>query len=150
MDCDLFLNFLFWLLTPSFSAIAQVSETMAASNGFISAGYDDAEDKPMLLMKNPSDGHGLTALINRQLQGRWDEEEVEDHLDISQLIINITKPHNPFIHIDIIINYQELFLSFPCCGFFFYLLSVCNSLNVYACVYCDQKLKRNRTISYWN
>lgn len=43
---------------------------MAASNGFISAGYDDAEDKPMLLMKNPNDGHGLTALINRQLQGR--------------------------------------------------------------------------------
>lgn len=48
----------------------QVSETMAASNGFISAGYEDAEDKPMLLMKNPNDGHGLTALINRQLQGK--------------------------------------------------------------------------------
>lgn len=49
--------------------ILQVSETMAASNGFISSGYDDAEDKPMLLMKKSSDGHGITALINRQLQG---------------------------------------------------------------------------------
>ncbi|XP_055709636.1 blood vessel epicardial substance isoform X3 [Phlebotomus papatasi] len=48
--------------------VTQVSETMAASNGFISSGYDDAEDKPMLLMKKSSDGHGITALINRQLQ----------------------------------------------------------------------------------
>lgn len=59
------------IITYDVSAtLHQVSETMAASNGFISAGYDDAEDKPMLLMKNPSDGHGLTALINRQLQGK--------------------------------------------------------------------------------
>uniref|UniRef100_A0A1B0CKJ6 POPDC1-3 domain-containing protein n=2 Tax=Lutzomyia longipalpis TaxID=7200 RepID=A0A1B0CKJ6_LUTLO len=48
--------------------VTQVSETMAASNGFISSGYDDVEDKPMLLMKKTSDGHGITALINRQLQ----------------------------------------------------------------------------------
>ncbi|XP_055682180.1 blood vessel epicardial substance isoform X2 [Lutzomyia longipalpis] len=48
--------------------LMQVSETMAASNGFISSGYDDVEDKPMLLMKKTSDGHGITALINRQLQ----------------------------------------------------------------------------------
>lgn len=48
--------------------VTQVSETMA-SNGFLpSGGYDDAEDKPMLLMKKGSEGHGLTALINRQLQ----------------------------------------------------------------------------------
>ncbi|XP_055645152.1 blood vessel epicardial substance isoform X2 [Toxorhynchites rutilus septentrionalis] len=59
--------------------VTQVSETMAQSNGYISSGYgDDAEDKPMLVMKNnkSSDssggggggGHGITALINRQLQ----------------------------------------------------------------------------------
>lgn len=44
---------------------------MAASNGFLPTGYDDAEDKPMLMMKkNGNDGHGITALINRQLQGK--------------------------------------------------------------------------------
>ncbi|XP_055845761.1 blood vessel epicardial substance isoform X1 [Episyrphus balteatus] len=48
--------------------VTQVSETMA-SNGFLpSGGYDDAEDKPMLVMKKGAEGHGLTALINRQLQ----------------------------------------------------------------------------------
>lgn len=47
---------------------------MAASNGFLPTGYDDADDKPMLLMKknggNSDGGHGITALINRQLQGK--------------------------------------------------------------------------------
>lgn len=49
---------------------------MAQSNGYISAGYgDDAEDKPMLVMKSgksgsDNGGHGITALINRQLQGK--------------------------------------------------------------------------------
>lgn len=55
---------------------------MAASNGFLptgGCGYDDADDKPILLMKKngssngggggAGDGHGITALINRQLQG---------------------------------------------------------------------------------
>lgn len=48
-----------------------MSESIA-SNGFLpSGGYaDDAEDKPMLILKKSVDvGHGLTALINRQLQG---------------------------------------------------------------------------------
>lgn len=59
----------------------KVSETMAQSqsNGYISSCYDDAEDKPMLMGKknnnslnidnNTSSGQGITALINRQLQG---------------------------------------------------------------------------------
>lgn len=54
---------------------------MAASNGFLPTGcgsvvYDEADDKPILLMKKNGssnggggDGHGITALINRQLQG---------------------------------------------------------------------------------
>lgn len=42
---------------------------MAASNGFLPSSYEDGEDKPMLLMKKNGDGHGITALINRQLQG---------------------------------------------------------------------------------
>ena len=46
---------------------------MAQSNGCIASGYgDDSEDKPMLVMKSKgtdNGGHGLTALINRQLQG---------------------------------------------------------------------------------
>lgn len=49
--------------------VTQVSETMA-SNGFLPSGggYDDvAEDKPILFTKK-NEGHGLTALINRQLQ----------------------------------------------------------------------------------
>jgi hypothetical protein len=47
---------------------------MAQSNGFITSNggggaYDD--DKPMLIMKKSIDsqGNGLTALINKQLQG---------------------------------------------------------------------------------
>ncbi|XP_054731316.1 blood vessel epicardial substance isoform X2 [Anastrepha obliqua] len=48
--------------------VTQVSESIA-SNGFLPSGnYDDAEDKPMLIMKKTVEGHGLTALINRQLQ----------------------------------------------------------------------------------
>ncbi|XP_017869207.1 PREDICTED: blood vessel epicardial substance isoform X2 [Drosophila arizonae] len=50
--------------------LMQVSESIA-SNGFLpSGGYaEDAEDKPMLILKKSVDvGHGLTALINRQLQ----------------------------------------------------------------------------------
>jgi len=52
----------------------QVSETMAQTNGFITAngGYDE-DDKPMLIMKKSMDsqsgGNTLTALINKQLQG---------------------------------------------------------------------------------
>ncbi|XP_055390080.1 popeye domain-containing 2 isoform X2 [Condylostylus longicornis] len=48
--------------------VTQVSETMA-SNGFLPSGNygDDSEDKPMLCIKK-NEGHGLTALINRQLQ----------------------------------------------------------------------------------
>lgn len=55
---------------------------MAQSNGYISAGYgDDAEDKPMLVMKSgksgsDNGGHGITALINRQLQGKAAEGSV--------------------------------------------------------------------------
>lgn len=50
--------------------LMQVSETMAMaqSNGYIS--YEDSDAKPML--KNaPNVGGGLTALINKQLQGRF-------------------------------------------------------------------------------
>ncbi|XP_041763611.1 blood vessel epicardial substance isoform X5 [Anopheles merus] len=71
--------------------VTQVSETMAQSNGCIASGYgDDSEDKPMLVMKSKgtdNGGHGLTALINRQLQvatdhnawrlGRIDETDHE-------------------------------------------------------------------------
>jgi hypothetical protein len=45
---------------------------MAQSNGFISSGGEDGEEKPMLFMKktnNDVNNHGLAALINRQLQG---------------------------------------------------------------------------------
>lgn len=48
---------------------------MAQSNGYITTNcvYDE-EDKPMLLMKKSIDsqGNGLTALINKQLQGESD------------------------------------------------------------------------------
>jgi hypothetical protein len=48
----------------------QVSETMAASNnGHLPNSLDDGEDKPMLIVKKTGDGPGITALINRQLQG---------------------------------------------------------------------------------
>ncbi|XP_026479078.1 uncharacterized protein LOC113385440 isoform X2 [Ctenocephalides felis] len=49
--------------------LMQVSETMAVSNGYIPNNFDDqSEDKPMLILKKNGDGHGITALINRQLQ----------------------------------------------------------------------------------
>lgn len=51
--------------------LMQVSETMSATNshnGHLANGFDDADDKPMLIVKKPGDGPGITALINRQLQ----------------------------------------------------------------------------------
>ena len=51
--------------------LVQVSETMAASNnGHLPNNLDDGEDKPMLIVKKTGDGPGITALINRQLQGK--------------------------------------------------------------------------------
>ncbi|XP_071443888.1 popeye domain-containing protein 1 isoform X5 [Hetaerina americana] len=50
--------------------LMQVSETMAASNnGHLPNSLEDGEDKPMLIVKKAGDGPGITALINRQLQG---------------------------------------------------------------------------------
>lgn len=46
--------------------LMQVSESMAQSNGYISSAYDD-DEKPIL--KHPPGSGGLTALINKQLQG---------------------------------------------------------------------------------
>lgn len=43
---------------------------MAASNNGHVPNMDDGEDKPMLIVKKPCDGPGITALINRQLQGK--------------------------------------------------------------------------------
>lgn len=51
----------------------QVNETLANCNGYAQSAYDDSgtEDKPMLLAKTngTTDDQGITALINRQLQG---------------------------------------------------------------------------------
>lgn len=43
---------------------------MAASNGHLPNSFEEGEDKPMLIVKKSGDGPGITALINRQLQGR--------------------------------------------------------------------------------
>lgn len=43
---------------------------MAASNNGHLPNMEDGEDKPMLIVKKPGDGPGITALINRQLQGK--------------------------------------------------------------------------------
>lgn len=54
----------------------QVSETMAHNgNGHITSNGHDEDDKPMLLIKKSIDsqGNGLTALINKQLQGECNE-----------------------------------------------------------------------------
>ena len=57
----------------------QVSETMAHNgNGHITSngnGHGNEDDKPMLLIKKSIDsqGNGLTALINKQLQGECDK-----------------------------------------------------------------------------
>lgn len=42
---------------------------MAASNNGHIPNMDDSDDKPMLIVKKSGDGPGITALINRQLQG---------------------------------------------------------------------------------
>lgn len=51
-----------------------MNETLSSSNGFAPP-FDDsaAEDKPMLhaKMNGTSDDQGITALINRQLQGNY-------------------------------------------------------------------------------
>jgi hypothetical protein len=41
----------------------------ASNNGNLPNSFDDSEDKPMLLIKKPGDGPGISALINRQIQG---------------------------------------------------------------------------------
>lgn len=56
---------------------------MAQSNGFVtSIGAYDEDDKPMLIMKKAIDsqGNGLTALINKQLQGEFQKNASSDHL----------------------------------------------------------------------
>jgi len=42
----------------------------ASNNGHLPNSFDDGEDKPMLIVKKTGDGPGITALINRQLQGK--------------------------------------------------------------------------------
>lgn len=51
--------------------LLQVSETMSAANSHNGhlANMDEVDDKPMLIVKKTGDGPGITALINRQLQG---------------------------------------------------------------------------------
>ncbi|GBP80360.1 Popeye domain-containing protein 3 [Eumeta japonica] len=51
--------------------LMQVSETMAVSNGHLPNNYEEGEDKPMLVVKKAGDGPGITALLNRQLQGQF-------------------------------------------------------------------------------
>lgn len=50
-----------------------MNETLSTSNGYVQTAYDDSstEDKPMLnaKMNGGNDDQGITALINRQLQG---------------------------------------------------------------------------------
>lgn len=41
----------------------------ASNNGHLVNSLEDADDKPMLIVKKSGDGPGITALINRQLQG---------------------------------------------------------------------------------
>lgn len=51
--------------------LLQVSETMSAANSHNGhlANMDEVDEKPMLIVKKTGDGPGITALINRQLQG---------------------------------------------------------------------------------
>lgn len=42
---------------------------MSVSNGHLPNSYEEGEDKPMLVVKKAGDGPGITALLNRQLQG---------------------------------------------------------------------------------
>lgn len=48
---------------------------MAASvNGHLPNSLEEAgEEKPMLIVKKSGDGPGITALINRQLQGKFSQ-----------------------------------------------------------------------------
>lgn len=43
---------------------------MSVSNGHLPNSYEEGEDKPMLVVKKAGDGPGITALLNRQLQGK--------------------------------------------------------------------------------
>lgn len=57
-------------VSPFTVIFAQVNESIAANNGNVYAGYDDGDDKPLMLLKKNGSDHGLTALINHQLQGK--------------------------------------------------------------------------------
>lgn len=72
-------------------------------NGHITSnGYDD-EDKPMLLMKKSIDsqGNGLTALINKQLQGEI-ELDLKFHdafiCCLAYVLINKLRERNYILH----------------------------------------------------
>lgn len=50
---------------------------MAVSNGHLPNSYEEGEDKPMLVVKKAGDGPGITALLNRQLQGEMLQKCIE-------------------------------------------------------------------------
>lgn len=72
---------------------------MAQSNGFVasSGAYDGDDDKPMLLMKKSIDsqGNGLTALINKQLQGEIAARKCRFY-PLKLLECGMTKTRKPF------------------------------------------------------
>lgn len=53
----------------------QVNEAVTASmNGHLPNSYDDdafCDNKSLMIVKRSGDGSGITALLSKQLQGRW-------------------------------------------------------------------------------
>lgn len=106
----------------------QVSETMAHSNGFITASngaYDD-DDKPMLIIKKSIDSQangGLTALINKQLQGEVRPRHGLDNAFLCYLCLsfwmwNDEKKENPLVEF---FEFSSLIRIFPIFHFLFIL-----------------------------
>lgn len=56
----------------------------ASNNGHLVNSLEDADDKPMLIVKKSGDGPGITALINRQLQGKL----LQNYLSQTYLPVN--------------------------------------------------------------
>lgn len=62
---------------------------MAVSNGHLPNSYEEGEDKPMLVVKKAGDGPGITALLNRQLQGEIYSLKIRRLIRLRQISIRI-------------------------------------------------------------
>lgn len=98
-----------WIIFGKIHFSYQVNETIAASNGIVHTNYDDGDDKPVMLLKKNGD-HGITALINRQLQGNYRNASGHCSFHVSLLVLVLD-----FFLYSMCLRLCRLFLHHPPC-----------------------------------